>query len=175
MYLSHEIISFSQRKLQSTCLSSLSKVTENVNLFIFMHCFKYTEEHNHFIRWTHGYSCSYLDSALCFGGLKLLRTFLFLFFVLPELPAWKAFQLFTLLCRDSCNKLNNLELVQKLKEILANRKFTNFTYRENMCRRGSESPVCSLPLQLMKATALAESSSLYYFSSSSVHSSDVYK
>lgn len=47
---------------------------------------------------------SYLDSALCFGGLKLPRIFLFLFFVLPEPPAWNAFQLFTLFCRDSWNK-----------------------------------------------------------------------
>jgi hypothetical protein len=47
---------------------------------------------------------TYLDSALCFGGLKLPRIFLFLFFVVPELPAWKAFQLFTLFCLDSWNK-----------------------------------------------------------------------
>jgi hypothetical protein len=47
---------------------------------------------------------SYLDSALCFGGLKLPRIFLLLFFVVPELPAWKAFQLFTLFCLDSWNK-----------------------------------------------------------------------
>lgn len=47
---------------------------------------------------------SYLDSALCFGGLKLPRIFLFLFFVLPEPPAWNAFQLFTLFCLDSWNK-----------------------------------------------------------------------
>ena len=33
----------------------------------------------------------------------------------------------------------------------------------------------NLPLQLMKATVLAESSILYSFSSSSVHSSDVYE